>query len=140
MQECVPQSWNMHYSRYSILHKKWCFPLRISSVNCSRKLRIWSHLLKKSLIENFILSATACTSVLQLKAWSAVLKNKRSKIKSFDDFINSFMAEVPITYKSVHWFALQIRDDRDFRHERVDSITQTLAHIRPMFLFYIKTT
>ena len=31
------------------LHKKWSFPLRISSV----KLRIWSHLLKKSLKENF---------------------------------------------------------------------------------------
>ena len=38
------------------LHKKWSFPLRISSVNVTnpRKLRIWSHLLKKSVIENFI--------------------------------------------------------------------------------------
>ena len=39
------------------LHKKWSFPLRISSVNFFRKLRIWSHLLKKSLTENFIFCA-----------------------------------------------------------------------------------
>ena len=39
------------------LHKKWILPLRISSVKISRKLRIWSYLLKKSLIENFILCA-----------------------------------------------------------------------------------
>ena len=39
------------------LHKKWSFPLRISSVkrdDICRKLRIWSHLLMKSLMENFI--------------------------------------------------------------------------------------
>ena len=45
------------------LHKKWRFPIRISSVNVTksavvrRKLRIWSHLLKKSLMENFIFCA-----------------------------------------------------------------------------------
>ena len=39
------------------LHKKWSLSLRISSVKISRKLRIWSYLLKKSLIENFILCA-----------------------------------------------------------------------------------
>ena len=48
------------------LHKKWSFPLRISSVNkCDqicRKLRIWSHLLKKSLMENFIFGALYCKS------------------------------------------------------------------------------
>ena len=43
------------------LYKKWSFPLRIcpvnvtqSTENCHRKLRIWSHLLEKSLMENFI--------------------------------------------------------------------------------------
>ena len=39
------------------LHKKWSFPVRISSVNVTQsatKLWIWSHFLKKSLIENFI--------------------------------------------------------------------------------------
>ena len=40
-------------------HKKWNFPLKTSSVNVTKSavscgLRIWSHLLKKSLIENFI--------------------------------------------------------------------------------------
>ena len=41
------------------LDKKWIFPLRISSVSeqIRRKLRIWSHLLKKSLMEYFIFSA-----------------------------------------------------------------------------------
>ena len=45
------------------LHKISIFPLRISSVNVTkpagnrRKLRIWSHLVKKSLMENFIFFA-----------------------------------------------------------------------------------
>ena len=33
------------------LHKKWSFPLRTSLVNATR---IWSHFLKKSLMENFV--------------------------------------------------------------------------------------
>ena len=36
------------------------FPLTISSVNVTRKLRIWSHLLKKSM-ENFIFVCSECT-------------------------------------------------------------------------------
>ena len=39
------------------LHKNWSFPLTISSVNVTKSaafLRIWSHLLKKFLIETFI--------------------------------------------------------------------------------------
>ena len=42
---------------YLLLHKKWSFPLWISSVNVNKfagKLQIWSHLVKKSLMENFI--------------------------------------------------------------------------------------
>ena len=38
---------------YTSLHKKWSFPLRVSSVNVT-KTWIWSHLLNKSLMENFI--------------------------------------------------------------------------------------
>ena len=43
------------------LHKKWSLPLRIFSVNVTKSagLRIWSHLLKKSLIENFIFLCSA---------------------------------------------------------------------------------
>ena len=38
------------------LHKKWSFPLRISSVNVAKFfLWIWSHLLKICLMENFII-------------------------------------------------------------------------------------
>ena len=45
------------FDGYPVLHKKWSFPLKISSVNVTKSasfLRIWSHLLKKSLMENFI--------------------------------------------------------------------------------------
>ena len=38
------------------LHKKWSFPLRISSVNVAKSAGncgFWSHLLKKSLMESF---------------------------------------------------------------------------------------
>ena len=40
---------------WKLLHKKWSFLLR--------KLRIWSHLLKKSLIENFIFCAVGAKSI-----------------------------------------------------------------------------
>ena len=44
-----------------LLHKKWSYPLRISSVNVTKSasLQIWSHLLKKSLMENFIFCAVS---------------------------------------------------------------------------------
>ena len=44
-------------SKSKTLNKKLRFPLRISSVNVTRKLQIWSPLLKKSLMENFIFCA-----------------------------------------------------------------------------------
>ena len=44
--------------REKTLHKKWCFPLRIS-------LRIWSHLLEKSLMENFIFCAEIGNSLYE---------------------------------------------------------------------------
>ena len=57
-------TWYHHYQTLLIinyfiypLYKKWSFPLRISSVNVFKsagKLRIWSRLLKKPLIKNFI--------------------------------------------------------------------------------------
>ena len=41
-----------------LLQKKWSFPIRISSVNVTKSaVRIWSHLLKKSLMKNFIFCA-----------------------------------------------------------------------------------
>ena len=50
-------NWLTYRLHYCILHatslkwllKKWSFPLKISSIN----VRIWSHLLEKSLMENF---------------------------------------------------------------------------------------
>ena len=50
------------------LHKKWSFPLRKSSVNVVRgKLRVWSYLLKKSLLENFIFCAVWYHSISRMK-------------------------------------------------------------------------
>ena len=49
MSELLVHDCNVIYT----LHKKWSFSLRISSLN----VRIWSHLLKKSLMENFIYCA-----------------------------------------------------------------------------------
>ena len=40
---------HISFDKNITLHKKWSFPLKTFSVNV-----IWSHLLKKSLMENFI--------------------------------------------------------------------------------------
>ena len=49
-------------SQIFALHKKYSFPLEISSVNVIKyrsSLRIWSHFLKKSLMEKFIFCAVS---------------------------------------------------------------------------------
>ena len=65
------------------LHKKWSFPLRISS-KCDqicRKLRIWSHLLKKSLMENFIFCAVSGALLWILRVfWEQLLCRKRERL------------------------------------------------------------
>ena len=51
------------------LHKKWSFPLRISTVNVTNPqfpADIWSHLLKKSLKENFIFCAVSVHAMTTL--------------------------------------------------------------------------
>ena len=48
--------YRLHKIYHNTLHKKWSFPLKISSVNVT-KPPIWSHLLKKSLMKNFIVCA-----------------------------------------------------------------------------------
>ena len=55
-------NWSEKYPscKHTSLHKKWSFPLRISFSKCDQirsNLRIWSHLLKKSIMENFIFCA-----------------------------------------------------------------------------------
>ena len=99
------------------LHKKWSFPSRISSVNVT-KSTIWSHLLNKPLIENFIFCAVPISSwsLFKKKApqlnekWNILrtLRNKNlfqetqicfpiyiSKIK-YSGICSSFMAKVHI--------------------------------------------
>ena len=54
------------------LHKKWRFPLKISLVNVTKSaicLRIASHLLKESLMENFIFLAVMFTLRFRQKCW-----------------------------------------------------------------------
>ena len=48
-----------NWGKPRVLHKKWSFPLRISSVNVTKSavLWIWSHSLEKFLMENFIFCA-----------------------------------------------------------------------------------
>ena len=56
IRSCSVSWYSFHYA----LRKKWSFPLRISSVKSLVArifLQIWSYLLKKSLIENFIFCA-----------------------------------------------------------------------------------
>ena len=84
---------------YSLLmHAKWSFPLRISSVNATKTavscFQIWSHLLKKFLMENFIF-------------W-VVLLNIFTDRMSLLTLINPLIADVPILYplKTPHKFWL----------------------------------
>ena len=61
------------------LHKKWSFPLRIFFSKCNQ-MRIWSPLLKKSLIENSIF--VQCFLV-QLYSYLGLLKHQLCKHKKF---------------------------------------------------------
>ena len=99
------------------LHKKWSFLSRISPVNVT-KSTIWSHLLKKPLIENFIFYAVPISSWSLFKIKAPQLNENKifcehletkiffkrhkypflyiSKIK-YSGIYNSFMTEVHIT-------------------------------------------
>ena len=61
--------------------KKWSFPLRIKCDKICRKLRIWSHLLKKSLTENFIFCAVKLMKVHMLSFVTTPLFKKCVSIK-----------------------------------------------------------
>ena len=78
------QLWNCNWNTLSLINvrhvqrfgfnqwrlKKWSFPLEISSVNEKlRKLRLWSHLLKKFLIKNFIFCAVYQAAGLFKYVW-----------------------------------------------------------------------
>ena len=57
------------------LHKKMKFSIKDFSSKCGqtrRKLRIWSHLLKKSLIENFIICAVIALDRDMPETWNLV--------------------------------------------------------------------
>ena len=68
----------------STLHKKWSFPLRISSVNV-----IWSLFLKKSLMENFIFCAVPDAIFVH---YSCFLALQRRLTKTLNQFLKLFKA------------------------------------------------
>ena len=62
---------------YFTLRWKWSFPLRISSVKqICKKLWIWSHILKKSLMENFIFCAVSVLYVNLICPCRMILSTK----------------------------------------------------------------
>ena len=71
--------WKAFLIKWTSLHKKWSFPLRISSANVT-KPQIWSHL-KKSLMENLIFCA-----VLSIKLVVTETYSQLSQISQMDFF------------------------------------------------------
>ena len=101
------------------LHKKWSFPLTISSVYISsvkifrRKLQIWSQLLKKSFMENFIFCAMALAFLLTDRSkliltsfWSKLLpppsQPPLSTLANFTGFLPLRRRQLFITNSSLH--------------------------------------
>ena len=99
--------------------KKWSFPLRISSINVAKSaeylfslncrpkacnfitketMRIWLHLLKKSLVENFIFLAVS---------WRDILKGSNKKFQEQYPW-NSIITVLSIT-KNVDFVLIQER-------------------------------
>ena len=68
------------------LHKKWSFPLSISFGKCEqirRKLRIYSHYLKKSVTENFIFCAVIAMKAHEMSlVFFMSLENDQKKVAS----------------------------------------------------------
>ena len=74
-----------------------------------RKLRIWSHLLKKSLMENFIFSAVKCQPV----PWNSTL----SSIKAFET--SSRVSTVEIYSKKILKLVQGFNSNKAYGHDRV---------------------
>ena len=95
-------------NKYSHCTKKWSFPLRISS----HLLGIWSHLLKKSLMENIIFCTVSSISLFHLNniwlplvsMFIPVKKRRNSPSKSKD-----FVFKLYEAHK--HQFGSQCLDD-----------------------------
>ena len=96
------------------LHKKWCFPLRISSVNVNKKsfLRIWSHLLKKYLIENFIFCVHFWLLSLEYRSWK--LDNFELKWK-----LHSIEVARVAAYQTDHWWSKNVTETAPFHINHV---------------------
>ena len=57
------------YAKDALLYKKWSFYIKVFFSKCDqirRKLRIWSHLLKKSSVKNLIFCAVLVVYTWQI--------------------------------------------------------------------------
>ena len=89
-------------------HKKWSFALRISSVNVTKAswsfLWIWSHLLKNSLMENFIFCAVKVTGMpkkVKLREIKKIWKEKLSHSSYYQNYLDVLQNHSKI---KIPWF------------------------------------
>ena len=83
-----------------------------------KKLRIWSHLLKRSVIENFIFYAVCCNIfklILAILVCYVLTLSWRGSLSYRNQPID-------LQNKSVDWFPF----DRDFCHERVEGLIKSV--------------
>ena len=126
------------------LHSKWSFLLRVSTVNMIKSavsMRIWLHLLKKSLMQNFILCAvnveqlhilklvkvhcsnTACSS----SWWPTIHKLLNATADSVEKHWHCFVVlnvklQVNIRFRTFYWLL-----ELFFSHFVLNSTTNTVC-------------
>ena len=84
---------------YISLHKIWSFSLRISSLNVTSLLRVLWHLLKKSLMENFIFCAVYGYKFFHIIWESRQIKRTKEKaLKNKRNFLQSKFPDQKITW------------------------------------------
>ena len=109
----------MKYSQ--VLHRRWSFLLRISSVFPRIKdflLPIWSHLLKKSSMENFIFCAVVCNTTLhKLTSWNllhSIYSNNENIISSVVNYLTLLAQPYLLSFLfSLFVYPIQSRNDHD---------------------------
>ena len=92
-----------------LTHKTWSFSFRISSVNVTSLLRIWPHLLQKSLMENLIFLRMVAFKVIWSKQVSRLKSHKFSNkpiIKNESHSIISTYAATIFTF--IYYFYLLV--------------------------------
>ena len=83
------------HRKETTMDKKWSFPVRVSSLNGIKLLRMWSHLLKKPSLKNFVFCAVSsvlkgnffwlsqclnCATLLKKKLWNKYVSVNFAKL------------------------------------------------------------